>query len=334
VIVAAVSSKPGRVMLSALPVTLGAGLLIVLTVWSFGYMHGAEISDGLDRMRHWLSSLVLHDELPKQPMEPEDDIGPLDRAAIRLAERYRGELVLYRDAIEEVAALGNETTVFIERVAREMGAPLARVVRDVDDLLAGDHGPLVAAQEEDLRIIRQATERLQSLVDDVLDLSSLVVGNVELERATVDLREVAAEVVAATRGSLSGGRVLLRLETPEDGPTEVLGNRQRLWQILMNLVGNAVKFTDEGEVRVTVSAQRGGQPCVTVSDTGCGIPSKEIDGLFDAFRQRGEISKRRRGTGLGLAIVKRLVDLHHGSIEVDSQVGRGSEFKIFFEGRT
>jgi signal transduction histidine kinase len=108
----------------------------------------------------------------------------------------------------------------------------------------------------------------------------------------------------------------------------VRGSRQRLWQVMTNLVSNAIKFTNEGEVALRLGCTRHGTALIEVSDTGVGIPTDSLDDVFDPFKQPGDKSKRVKGYGLGLAICKRLVELHKGEIRVSSVEGQGSCFTV------
>jgi signal transduction histidine kinase len=178
-----------------------------------------------------------------------------------------------------------------------------------------------------MRIIRRAGLRLLELVDDIRDFSSLIAERAEYDEHPVDLVAVAMEVAQTTRGQLGKKKIEIVFDPP-DTAVQVPGSRKRIWQIMTNLVSNGIKFTEQGEVRIAVEKTGDGKAAIEVKDTGIGIPVGDQKAIFDPFQQHGEMSMRRKGTGLGLAICKRLVDLHSGSIEVSSVMGKGSSFRV------
>jgi len=180
-----------------------------------------------------------------------------------------------------------------------------------------------------VRIIRQASKRLLKMVGEVVDLSSLAAGDLEFDSTPVDLAEVALEVVETARGQLGRKQLTVSLERlGAEEPALVRGNRQRLWQVVTNLVSNAIKFTDRGAVVVRVGRVDPDRVRLEVEDTGVGIDPREQATVFDTFRQLGGRGRAKRGTGLGLAISRRLVELHGGKISVSSTLGSGTKFSI------
>ena len=184
--------------------------------------------------------------------------------------------------------------------------------------------------------MRQADERLMGLVSDIVDLSSLISAELELDEEPVDLAALAEEVVSAARGQAQrekrsrAGELEVRLEREgegEPGPF-VRGDRRRLWQVLTNLVSNGVKFTERGAVVVRVGRDERGLAVLRVEDTGVGISELDQSSVFETFRQLGGRARSKRGSGLGLAISRRLVEMHGGSIGVSSKIGRGTVFTV------
>lgn len=313
------------------PLLLILGLALGST-WILGWTAGAgiraytqQVGDRLLAMVGDLSSKGRQTLVPAPGVTKNNE---LERAALDLETRFRGELALYRDALDEVQILDEQRTAFLGDVARELEEPLRAILELSNLLTAGEFGDLSEAQAEDLRIIQQAAQRLLDMVNEVLDLSSLDAEGITFDDEPVDLSAVAREVTRTLRGQAVAKGLNLELAVGAEPGPFVNGSRRRLWQVVSNLVGNALKFTDRGEVRVALPTLEDGAIAIVVSDTGAGIPSAEFQAIFDPFRQSGDKSKRRRGSGLGLAICKRLVTLHSGTIQVSSELGTGSTFTV------
>jgi signal transduction histidine kinase len=243
-----------------------------------------------------------------------------------LDRRFAAEMALYEDALAEVETMDGQRTDLLTAVATELYGPLERVVTLSALLQSGGAGPIDDAKAEDARIVYNAGVRLREMVNEILDLSSLISRDVALELEILDLAEIAREVVETGRGQIGAKKLTIKLDAPPE-PVKVAGHRQRLWQIVQNLVTNAIKFTDIGSVVVKVSPHAGGGK-LEVVDTGVGIASFDQASVFDTFKQLGMKPGRTRGAGLGLAICKRLVELHHGRIVVSSIVGQGTRFTV------
>jgi signal transduction histidine kinase len=166
---------------------------------------------------------------------------------------------------------------------------------------------------------------LLELINDILELSALEGGQLRLSRSRVDLAMVAGDVVREAAGVLGGKPVQLRVTGESD--VYAYADARRVRQIMQNLVGNAIKFTQRGEVVIALQRD-GSRALIRVTDTGPGISVAERAAIFEEYRQAGEASVRRRGTGLGLAIARRLVLMHGGLITVDSELGKGSSFTV------
>jgi len=261
---------------------------------------------------------------------PESRIAELQTIAAALEgldQRFAAEMALYEDALAEVETLDGQRTDLLTAVASELYGPLDRVVTLSGQLQSGGAGPIDEVKAEDARIVHNAGVRLREMVNEILDLSSLIALDVSLDMEIIDLVEIAREVVETGRGQIGTKKKLtIRLDAPAER-VPVSGHRQRLWQIAMNLVTNAIKFTDIGSVVVKVSAHEGGGRFEVV-DTGVGIASPDQASVFDTFKQIGMKPGRARGAGLGLAICKRLVELHHGRIVVSSIIGQGTRFTV------
>jgi CheY-like chemotaxis protein len=186
---------------------------------------------------------------------------------------------------------------------------------------------------EQLQTAQRCAHSLLSLLNDILDLSKIEAGKMSLEKIPFDVRAVLDDCVRAHQPKASENRVKLRLEVSSDVPEQIVGDPLRIRQIVSNLIGNAVKFTEDGAVvaKGEGAISGAGQFTLrfTVQDTGSGIPADKLLCIFDKFSQAdGSVSRKFGGTGLGLAITKKLVELHNGEIRVESELGHGSTFVV------
>lgn len=249
----------------------------------------------------------------------------LERTAkeLRLAEEQ------LREAKEAAEAANAAKSQFLATMSHEIRTPMNGILGMTEVTL---RSPLTSQQRNYLSIVRQSGETLLELLNDILDLSKIEAGKMELETISYDVQEVvgAAARLMGVFASQKGVELLCRI-SPEV-PTNLLGDSCRLRQIIINLIGNAIKFTDEGEVQVSVevdSPDAMKQLHIRVRDTGPGIPADKCDLIFESFRQSDSTTTRRYGgTGLGLSISAKLVSLMQGKIWVESELGKGSIFHV------
>jgi signal transduction histidine kinase len=214
---------------------------------------------------------------------------------------------------------------FLANMSHELRTPLNAIIGFSQVLRQGMFGPVNAKQEEYLDDILSSGHHLLSLINDVLDLSKVEAGQVELEVASFSLREALERGVVMVRETASKRGVAIALELAPDVDV-VEGDERRLSQVVFNLLSNAVKFTPAGGSIVVVSARVDGEVHVSVTDTGPGIVAEERERIFEEFHQTDVGAQQREGTGLGLALSKRLVELHGGRIWVESEHGHGCCF--------
>ncbi len=213
---------------------------------------------------------------------------------------------------------------FLANMSHEIRTPMNAVI-GMSELL--QHTPLSDEQMEFVDTIRTSSDTLLALINNILDFSKIESGLLDLENAPINLRDcVESALDLNARPAATKGLDLLVWIDP-DVPPAILGDVTRLRQIFTNLISNAVKFTEHGEVLVSISLQPGNRMCFSVKDTGIGIPANRLDRLFKSFSQVDASTTRQYGgTGLGLAICQRLVSLMQGRIWVESTPGQGSSF--------
>jgi PAS domain S-box-containing protein len=251
--------------------------------------------------------------------------GPDEVVAIvrNVTERARAdaELRAAKDAAEKASQL---KSAFLSTMSHELRTPLTAIAGYTELLQRGPG--LSPEQAADVRQISRSADHLLTLVGDLLDLSRIEVGAMVLRMEPV----VVAEIVEETLAQLSPQATAKGLSMENSVPTGLIarGDRQRLRQILLNLVGNAVKFTPQGSIRISGDAT-GKDIAITVSDTGIGIVPEALPHIFEEFRQAdGSMTRQFGGAGLGLAIARKLAELHGGHITVASQSGAGSTFTL------
>jgi signal transduction histidine kinase len=260
-----------------------------------------------------------------------DELGALAAAFNAMAERVQDLIEgLERKVAERTKALevaSKHKSDFLANMSHELRTPLNAIIGFTQVLQQKLFGSVNDKQEEYLEDIRSSADHLLALINDILDLSKVEAGQVELEVAPFSLREALERGVVMIRERAMKNGVGVRLEF--DAGLDLLeGDERRIRQVLFNLLSNAVKFTPQGG-QVDVSASRqNGEVVVAVTDTGPGIAPEDQGRIFEEFQQAKSDGngERPEGTGLGLALSKSLVELHGGRIWVESQLGQGSTF--------
>ena len=254
--------------------------------------------------------------------------GVTNASAFEANERLLAALRASRDAAEEA---NRAKSAFLATMSHELRTPLNSVIGFANLLLRNRAGNLAAQELQFLDRIKDNGTHLLNLINDILDVSKIEAGRMEVRPVPTDLGPLVRETLAQLEGQQRDKRVPLLADLPEKLlPVEVDPHRFR--QVLINLIGNALKFTEAGSVTVRVQADPGGLPlALDVVDTGVGIPPERLEAIFEAFTQADATTERRfGGTGLGLTISRQLLRLMGAELTVSSTVGQGSTFRITF----
>ncbi len=257
----------------------------------------------------------------------QDDVSVLQNVAhqITIALENARAYAVEREAAERLRELDRSKRRFLANMSHELRTPLTNIIGFSQLMLKGIDGPLTEQQRVDLEIIWHNGRHLLGLINDLLDISQIEAGLMELEFRVVDLADLIHSVMATASALVRDKDVVLREEVAPGLPA-VWADPIRVRQVLLRLLANAAKFTERGEIQVRAWAE-GDRVCVSVSDTGIGIPPADMERIFERFEQgRLEDGRRPNGAGLGLALSKEFVEMHGGEIWVESEVGKGSTF--------
>src|SRR5205814_8705125 len=274
-----------------------------------------------------LGALVLQ---RKQPCEFPEALVTLmqafaDQSAIALENARLFEQIAQKSRELEIAS--QHKSQFVANMSHELRTPLAAILGYAELMQEGFYGSLSEKSTDALTRIRSNGKHLLGLINTVLDIAKIESGQFSLNLAEYAIETVVETVRSATESLAETKKLSLKTEVAKKLPVG-LGDEQRLTQVLLNLVGNAIKFTDTGEVCITAAAMNG-HFTVAVTDTGPGIPAEELKRVFEQFHQiDNSNTKAKGGTGLGLAIAKQIVEMHGGRIWVESTVGEGATFQM------
>lgn len=246
--------------------------------------------------------------------------------AKRQAEEAQHQAEIDRKRAEDADKAKSQ---FLANMSHELRTPLNAIIGYDEAMLGGLAGEFAPLQLKLLGHIQYNSRRLLGLINDILDLSKIESGSLQAFLAPMSPQSVVLETVESLRGLADEKGLQLTTSVSEDVPAVVLGDVNKLQQILANLLGNAINYTDKGTVTVSIDSADANNWQVSVADTGIGMPQDAVNYIFEPFQQVDGTEKRKhKGTGLGLAITKRLVEGLGGGIEVTSTLGVGSTFTI------
>ncbi len=291
----------------------------ILLALLLGYSISSSIVGPVRQMEARMEEIAVGNFSKRVDVPNRDELGVLAADLNRMSE-------LLGQAHRELEAASRHKSEFLANMSHELRTPLNAIIGFSEVLKDGLFGELTAKQAEYIRDIHASGHHLLSLINDILDLSKVEAGRMELSVAKFDLPTTIDDALAFVRDRASRHGIVLNVQV-DARLNSFAGDERRVKQILLNLLSNAVKFTPEGGSVFVAAAPAGEGVQISVRDTGIGISKDNQQLLFQAFQQvRSEDGAKREGTGLGLALAKRITEMHGGSIWVDSEPGKGSTF--------
>ncbi len=284
---------------------------------------------------HKRSDTCIFEVLDTLVFDTEGQVVAIEEIARDVTQRKQVEVELKR-ARDAAEAANEAKSTFLATMSHEIRTPMNAIINMTGLALETE---LTHRQQQYLTVVHSAANNLLALINDILDFSKIEAGRMELEIVPFHLRTLLEEITEAFRAQVLEKKIEFVVHVGMDIPDHLVGDTLRLRQVLINLIGNAFKFTDQGEVVLLVSLvkrelpttngdqQGAAQLRFSVRDTGIGIPQNRHDQLFDAFEQADRSTSRKfGGTGLGLAISQRLVAIMGGELQLESEISQGSEF--------
>jgi len=268
--------------------------------------------------------LALREELARRQ-------GDVEALRSELEETNRGVVALYAELDDKAAQLREAMDLksrFLSYMSHEFRTPLTAIISIANILLSCLDGPLTTEQEKQVRFVRSSVADLTEMVDDLLDLARVEAGRITISPEWFEMVDLFSALRGMFKPIVTSTAVSLIFEEPQAIP-RIYTDDKKLSQILRNFISNALKFTPQGEVRVSASAAGARDVEFAVTDTGIGIAAEHLPMLFADFVQvNSPVQKRLRGTGLGLSLARKFAELLGGRVGVESELGRGSRFWV------
>lgn len=301
------------------------GFLLILLL-ALAFIFGGYISSPIIHLNDRAKRIEAGDYSPDMTVRSKDEIGRLATTFNSMALMIEQKIRELEKANIELQAMDKLKDEFLANTSHELKTPIHGIIGLTESLLDGTCGTLNDSSKHILSMISKSSRRLANLVNDILDFSRLKNSDIILDMKSIDLRSMTDAVITILSPLLSGKEVKIINEISADSRF-VKGDENRIEQILINIIGNAIKFTNNGYIRISTKPEAHSRITVSVADTGIGIPEEKHEAIFESFVQSdGSISRKYGGTGLGLAITKDLIHLHGGDIRVESEPGEGSTF--------
>jgi signal transduction histidine kinase len=305
------------------------GLLLLLAGIIAAIFLGGNVESDIAFVRKRIDAMTQFAYDPKGEAIPArgfDEVGRLTAAFNELTKTFAAAHEVYQVDLKRARDLDRDRALFLAAMSHELRSPLNAVLGFTEVLLTEVDGELSEDAKENAEQILASGRNLRRLVDSLLEYSALEGGHVELRKEPIDLVQLLEDVASEQRVLADQKGLVLDLSSTYGDLTIDL-DPLRIRQVLINLISNAVKFTESGSIHLRLERE-GGAARISIEDTGVGIAPDKVEVIFDEYEQLGPSKTRGQGFGLGLAIARRIVLLHHGDLSVHSTLGRGSEFVI------
>ena len=303
-----------------------ASVILLVLVLSLAFIFGGYLSAPIIHLTDRAKKIEEGDYSSDTTVKTNDEIGRLASTFNSMASMIEQKISELEKANIELQAMDRLKDEFLANTSHELKTPIHGIIGLTESLLDGTCGSLNENSKNILSMISRSSKRLANLVNDILDFSRLKNSDITLDIKNIDICSMTDAVITILSPLMYGKDIKIINKISEQG-RYVKGDENRIEQILINIIGNAIKFTEEGTITIRAESKNNGYISLSVTDTGIGIPEEKQQSIFDSFVQSdGSISRKYGGTGLGLAITKDLINLHGGDISVDSMPGKGSTF--------
>jgi hypothetical protein len=297
------------------------GLVIIVAIWMAQFMT-RRITD----MIHGLGQFQAGDLSHRLEVKSGDEMGQLAQSFNSMADEVQESFKRSEEGRTKAEEANKLKSDFLANMSHELRTPLNGILGYSELLQLELEDP---AQQDYAATIHSSGEHLLDIVNDLLDLAKVEAGRIELKPVEQDVARLAHDLVGAHRAHAQAKGLVMELNMADDLPATIFVDGQRVRQILNNLLNNAIKFTDNGKVALSLRRD-GARLAFVVSDTGRGIPADEQEHIFEKFRQLDQfVTRDQGGTGLGLALAREFAHLLSGDLVVESEPGAGSTFTLF-----